>query len=419
MAVGSLRSLRGAAVVALAATLLVVGGCETLGFYSQAVFGQIGVLNKRQPVDALVAELEGDPDSADLLAGLKASQEILAFAEAELGIDVGKRYRTYVELGSPHVVWNVFAAPEFDLQPRTWCYPMVGCAPYRGYFDEARAQRFADKLAADGLDVYLGGVAAYSTLGWFEDPLLSSFIAWPQANLAELLVHELAHGQVWVKGDVEFNEAFATFVGRQGAARWMQARQGSVGVTEYLQRRSQWRSMVDLLLETRAALRGVYAGDLDDSGKRMHKAAVLERAAACYQTNRDVLGGGRFDSVMGRVNNAYLVSLATYQNNVPAFARIFAEQDGDWPKFYAAVVELGQLPDEERAQRLDELREQHEAHAGDDERADQIQCKALLGHGLDGKAPGAEHDYVRRGGHRQHESAGSAHGRRNHDELGV
>lgn len=400
---GPRRALRRMAAVLGGLWLVVIGGCEAVGYYSQAIFGQVGVLNKRQPVSAIVAELEQiedpDPQSVGLLAGLKASQKILTFAEAELGMHAGKRYRTYVELGKPHVVWNVFAAPELDLHARSWCYPVVGCAPYRGYFNEARAAQYANKLAGQGYDVYLSGVAAYSTLGWFDDPLLSSFIGWPEANLAELLIHELAHGQVWVRGDVEFNEAFATFVGRRGAVQWIEQRQGSAGVVAYVKRRREWRSMINLLLDVRSALQAVYETNLEDSIKRSEKQAVLERATACYERNRDLLGGRRFDAVMAEVNNAYLVSLATYQNNIGAFARVFAQQGSNWLEFYAAVAELGQLQADVRSERLEELGKEQVAHAGDDQRADQIQCESLLGHGFDGKASSAEHDDVWRGSH--------------------
>ncbi|MCZ6711468.1 MAG: aminopeptidase [Gammaproteobacteria bacterium] len=380
-------ALRGLAIGLVGGWLIVSGGCEAVGYYSQAVFGQVGVLSKRQPVSAVVAELEQseDPDqqSMGVLAGLRVSQKILTFAESELGMNAGKRYRTYVELGNTHVVWNVFAAPELDLEPRRWCYPVVGCAPYRGYFDEARAGRYAKKLQRQGYDVYLGGVSAYSTLGWFEDPLLSSFIDWPEADLAELLIHELAHGQVWVKGDVEFNEAFATFVGRRGAARWIEQRQGSAGVAAYMKRRKEWASMAGVLEDTRSALHALYQTDLEDTVKRAEKQAVLQRAITCYERNGAVLGGGRFDSLMARLNNAYLVSVATYQENVGAFARIYSLQNGDWRDFYRAVSELGRLPVDARDDRLTELSEEHVAHRRDDQRADQIQCESFFGHGLD------------------------------------
>ena len=398
------RVMWGLAALLLGATSLLASGCETLGYYSQAVVGQARVLHKRRPVAAVVAELEQipDPDEHDtrLLVGLKASQEVLSFAEAELGIDAGRRYRTYVELSGTHVVWNVFAAPELSFQARTWCYPMVGCAPYRGYFSESRAARYAQKLAARGDDVYLGGVAAYSTLGWFNDPLLSSFVGWPEANLAELLIHELAHGQVWVKGDVGFNEAFATFVGRYGASQWIEQRQGSAAAHAYAKRGEERLEMVRLLLAIRTALQKVFLTEVGDEAKRREKSALLARAQACYERNRKSLGSGRFDAQMASLNNAYLVSLATYQDNVPAFAAIHAQVGGDWNLFYAAVAELGRLRKGLRVERLRLLLEQDETHARDDHRADQIQCEPLFDHGFDAEATGAEHDDVRRGGHR-------------------
>lgn len=380
-------ALRGMTIGLVAVWLIVSGGCETVGYYSQAFFGQVAVLSKRQPVAAVVAELEQaeniDPQRLGVLAGLRASQKILSFAEVELGMNVGKRYRTYVELDDAHVVWNVFAAPEFDLEPRRWCYPVVGCAPYRGYFDEARAGQYANKLEGQGFDVYVGGVSAYSTLGWFEDPLLSSFIDWPEADLAELLIHELAHGQVWVKGDVEFNEAFATFVGRRGAAQWIEQRHGSDGIAAYMKRRKEWASMAGVLEDTRSALHRLYQSNLEDTVKRSEKQTVLQRATTCYERNAAVLGGGRFDSLMSRLNNAYLVSLATYQDNVGAFAQMYSLQGEDWRDFYKAVSELGRLPLDARTDRLTALGEEHVAHRRDDQRADQIQCEPLLGHGLD------------------------------------
>jgi predicted aminopeptidase len=212
---------------------------------------------------------------------------------------------------------------------------------------------------------------------------LSSFIDWPEADLAELLIHELAHGQVWVKGDVEFNEAFATFVGRRGAAQWIEQRHGPAEVAAYLKRREQWASMTGVLLDTRSALHALYQTDLEDTAKRSEKQAVLRRATTCYERNSAVLGGGRFDSLMARLNNAYLVSLATYQDNVGAFARMYSLQDDNWGNFYAAVSELGRLPVDARTDRLTELSKEHVAHRRDDQRADQIQCESLLGHGLD------------------------------------
>ena len=203
-----------------AAALVVLTGCQTVGFYSQAVGGQLAIMRQQQPVERVI----GDPDTpAELKARLELAWEILAFAKDSLALEVDGRYQRYADIGREYVVWNVVAAPRYSLEPIEWCYPVVGCAPYRGYFAEGAAVAFAAKLDADGFETYLGGAAAYSTLGWFDDPLLSSFLDYPPARLAELLFHELAHGRVWVKGDVAFNEAFASFVGKAGARQWLGA----------------------------------------------------------------------------------------------------------------------------------------------------------------------------------------------------
>ena len=216
--------------VLLAGLLLlpVAGGCQTVAYYAHTALGQWRVLQAREPVDQVLADLEprrdGDPAAAQLYRRLSYSQAVLDFAARRLALDADGRYRTYVALERPAVVWNVFAAPPLSLEPHRWCYPIVGCAPYRGFFDEAYARRRAEALARRGLETYVGPVAAYSTLGWFEDPLLSTFVAWTEPDLAALLFHELAHGEVWAAGDVAFNESFATFVGRQGLTAWLESR---------------------------------------------------------------------------------------------------------------------------------------------------------------------------------------------------
>ena len=379
--------------------LLGLAGCETLGFYTQAVSGQLSITHRRQPVDELLEELRrapADPESQRLLAQLELSRDILSFADEHLGLEVGGRYQTFVQLHDPYVVWNVFAAPELVLTPRSWCYLMVGCAPYRGYFTQRRAQRYAAKLAARGFDTYVGGVPAYSTLGWFADPLLSSFIFWHQRDLAALLLHELAHGRVWVESDVAFNEAFATFVGRQGAREFLSTR---VSGNAEEPPRSAWPEMLALLLSVREALEGVYSRDVSDGEKREGKRQILSQARSCYADHRRQLGAGRFDALIDGINNAYLVSLTTYEEAVPAFVEIFAAEGGDWAGFFAAVQALAELAPAERERRVTALREQQVANAGNDEGAQHIQCDAFFGHGLDGKAAGAEDDDVGRSSH--------------------
>lgn len=374
-----------------------LAGCQTLGYYGHVTWGQLKLLGARAPVERVERDLRGSPRAADraLADRLRFSQALLVFAETELALPVGRRYRSYVELDGPYVVWNVFAAPELSLAPHTWCYPVAGCAPYRGYFHARGAERTAARLASRGMDTWVGGVAAYSTLGWFADPLLSSFVGWPEPGFVELVLHELAHGVVWVPGDVAFNESYATFVGTRGAAAW--AARGGGSAPPDAAGRLAWARLVDLLARTRTALERIYTSSAPDVVRRAEKARVIEAAQACYAAGRAGLGGGRFDALMASLNNAVLVSIATYEDLVPAFARLYAAQDGDWPSFHAAVRALADLPAAARSAALAELADQHRAEHGDDHDAEQVECEALAHHVAYGEPAGAEDDHVGRG----------------------
>jgi len=403
-----LRRGRRLPALALLAGLTIVSGCETLGYYSQAAGGQLDLVYRREPVAEVLARLDredlNDEDRA-LKRQLLLSQDILAFAEREIGLDVGRRYRTYVELEEPNVVWNLFAAPELSLEPRTWCYPFVGCAPYRGYFDRATAERHRERLAQQGFDTYVGGVAAYSTLGWFDDPLLSSFIRLPEADLADLLFHELAHSRVWVKGDVAFNEAFASFVGRKGMELWLARRGQGTEYRSFLAERHARRNLLSLLLETRRALEAVYASPESDVARWSGKRRVLAAARACYQARPGAYGGRGYERLFSGLNNAVLVSVSTYEDYYPAFAALFEQHGASWSAFFAAAEALAALAPPARAEALTKLGESEVAHDADDDGADEIQCEALAGHGFDAEVTGAEDDHVRRGRNGQHEGA--------------
>jgi len=388
--------------------LLVVtaAGCESLGYYSQAAGGQIRLLYKRADVNKVLADLQGrklDARQQALQKQLMLSQELLRFAENQIGLDVGRRYRTYVELDDNSVVWNLFAAAELSLEPKRWCYPFVGCAPYRGYFNRQRALSYQEKLSRLGMDTYLGGVAAYSTLGWFNDPLLSSFIDWPPANLADLLFHELAHSRIWLQGDVSFNEGFASFVGEQGMREWLVSQDRSEAYQRYLQRRHTRQNFLALLRQTRAALSAVYAGPARDDDKRQAKAQVLAAARRCFDVTPERFGGQRYAGLMAELNNALLVSMATYDDNVSAFAALFSRADGAWPAFFISVEELTLLAPDEREAKLADLREGEIADGTDNDGSEQIQCESLTSHGVDTDVAGTEHNNVGRRGNRQHE----------------
>jgi predicted aminopeptidase len=387
----TLEARRWAAAVALV-LCLPAAGCQTVAYYSHAALGQWRVLTGREPVaevlETLAPRRDEDPAAALLYDRLTYSQAALDFAARELALDPDGRYRTYVHLDRPAVVWNLFAAPPLSLEPYRWCYPIVGCAPYRGYFDLEFAERRAAALGRQGLETYLGPVPAYSTLGWFDDPLLSTFITWPEADLAALLFHELAHGVVWASGDVAFNESFATFVGREGLTAWL----GSRGRLDELDARREAaaarRRLLTLLQRTRQALQQVYASALTEDAKLSAKRRVLDAVTGCYADARERFGDGRYDLLMSGLDNARLVSVATYEDLVPAFAELFESVDRDWRAFYERVRALAAEDVERRRELLGVSGDQQVAHARNDHRADEVECQPLAGHLLDAEAAG-------------------------------
>jgi predicted aminopeptidase len=405
----------GGAQVVILVVLTALAGCESVGYYAHMAGGQLKLLSSREPVDRALARLD-EAQQDPLRERLIASQRVLAFAEDSLGLDVGGRYRSYVELERDSVVWNLFAAPVLSLEPHTWCYPIVGCAPYRGYFSKDRAQAYERKLAARGLETHLGDVAAYSTLGWFDDPLLSSFIGLPETEFVELLLHELAHSRVWIKGDAGFNESFASFVGREGLRQWLTAEGRSQDYLAHQHNRRASRAVRRYLMSIRESLADLYAGPAVDETKLARKTEILAVARRCLERLAEQTGSAGYGRIAGRLNNAYLASLATYEDLVPGFAALFEALDRDWQRFYDEVGAFEAVPADERRARLRGSGQQHIAAEGDDQRADEIQCESFPGHGLDGEPLGAVHDDVGRSGHRQHEGAGGAHGGGYHDQ---
>lgn len=339
--------------VALVA-LLLLSGCGNFGYYLQSVGGQLEIWRREAPIDSLLADPALQPG---LRAQLERVLRIRDFASRELGLPDNRSYRSYADLARPFVVWNVFAAPEFSLQPKQWCFPFAGCVNYRGYFSEAEAKAMADRLAAEGHDVHVGGVPAYSTLGWFADPVLNTFIRYPEPELARLLFHELAHQVVYVKDDSVFNESFATVVEQAGLAHWL-ARHGSAEDRERvaaLQRfRADFRRLVG---DARRQLGDLYATPADADEKRRRKSEIFTGLRKAYERQRLDWGGFTgYDRWFAQpLGNAHLASLAIYTQRVPAFEALLAREGNDLPRFYAAVRELAALPAEERRRRLDAL----------------------------------------------------------------
>jgi len=332
--------------------LVLLSGCSSVSYYSQLAEGQLQLLRARQPVEQVLRDPATDPV---LRERLERAEKARVFASDVLKLPDNRSYRVYADLGRPYVVWNVFATPELSLQPITHCFPIAGCVAYRGYYRQGAARGAAALMRQQGLDVYVGGVEAYSTLGWFDDPLLSSMLGWGDERLASLIFHELAHQRFYVKDDTEFNESFATFVEQQGTWQWRAARGlAAVGEDTSLQR----EQFIQLVLDSRERLQQLYAGQLSDAAKRAAKQAEFARLRDEYRQLRDGQWAGdkRYDAwIYAPMSNAKLLPFGLYDQWVPAFAALFQQVGGDWSQFYQAVEKLGKLPLAQRKAELGKL----------------------------------------------------------------
>ncbi|HEY5719029.1 MAG TPA: aminopeptidase [Gammaproteobacteria bacterium] len=343
---------RNPALLRLAGTVLacaVLGGC----YLAHVAGGQAALNASRTPLPEVMA----DPTTpGPVRERLEYVARVRQFASQALALPDNDSYKSYADLGRPYVAWNVFAAPEFSVQPRRWCFPIAGCVAYRGYFDEAKAVRYARGMHRRGEDVHLAPVAAYSTLGHFADPVLSSMLEYPDVELAALLFHELAHQVVYVRGDSAFNEAFAMVVEFEGARRFLEAIGRADELGSFLESRRRFAAAAALVTATRDRLAALYAAGGDESALRDAKQRELQRLATDYERLRDGWPDGRnMDRLMsGTWNNARLAAIATYHRCVPGMQRLLAGAGGDLPTFYAAVRELGARPPAERARLCDE-----------------------------------------------------------------
>ena len=323
--------LRLAIAVLLAAP---VAGCESISYYTQAIGGQLNLLARARPIDAWLADPATPPA---LRSRLEQAQRIRGFASRSLGLPDNGSYHAYAELGRPYVVWNVYAAPEFSVEPKQECFPFTGCVSYRGFFSEEDARRHAGQLRSQGYDVHVAGVAAYSTLGWFDDPLLSTFIQYSDTQLARLVFHELAHQLVYARNDTTFNESFAVAVEEAGVRRWLQAEGRGAELDAFSASQARRREFAARVKQARERLASLYATGLPREAMLGRKRGELERLRADYGA-----------IVPAEPNNAFLVSIALYTELVPAFERLLAASHGDMPKFYQAVKELAKSPQDER-----------------------------------------------------------------------
>ena len=340
------------AVVAGAVTLAACAAFETVDYYWQGAAGQWDLISRSEPIPAVI----GKSDAA-LAERLERIRQIRTFASHDLGLPDNGSYTRYTDLGRPFVTWNVFATPELSMTPRQWCFPIAGCVNYRGYFRETEAQGEQQRLKAAGDDVYVGGVPAYSTLGWFDDPVLSSFVRWPETEVARLIFHELAHQLLYVKSDSVFNESFATAVEEAGLARWI-AQRNDPKLAQQAARTDRLRAKFrDLVRTTRARLHEIYGSTLSDDDKRRGKAAALAAMKAAYDSEKAGEPGlGGYDRWFAQQpNNAALAAIGIYTDRVPAFRELLHETNDDLPRFYERVRALSELPKPARDAELDAL----------------------------------------------------------------
>jgi predicted aminopeptidase len=327
----------------------------SLGYYWQSARGHLAVWWAARPAEQWIADTATDPALAERL---RLAQRIRRFASEALSLPDNGSFTRYAQLDRPFVLWNVQAAPALSLEPRQWCFPVAGCVAYRGFFALAEAETFAASLRAEGLDVQVSGVPAYSTLGWFDDPLLSTFIRYPEPELAQLIIHELAHQVVYVQGDTAFNESFATAVELIGVERWLEHTGAAPAVREaWLARRERRERFVVLLTATSKSLRDVYGSSLSDEAKRAAKreafAALRAQAQAERVRSPEFAAYDRWFAQ--ELGNAHLMAVGLYHDWVPAFLALFREQGQDMPRFFEAARALGALAPQERRARMAQL----------------------------------------------------------------
>jgi predicted aminopeptidase len=336
----------------LAATLASpLAGCGNVAYYAQAVGGHFDVMGAARPVGELLRDPASDPVLRKQLEDVQAIRE---FASRELALPDNNSYRSYADIGRPYVVWNVFAAPEFSLEPKSWCMLMVGCVNYRGYYAREKAERLAADLRLEGYDTYVGGVAAYSTLGWFDDPVLNTFLRHGTLEVARTVFHELAHQLIFVKNDSAFNESFATAVENEGMRRWTAGPAAAAQRSAYEAQRTRKASFAKLMRDYRKKFEALYATQSTDGPRRQAKAELLDALRRDYAELRAGPGGRPGDDRLPApdFNNARLVAFSLYNELVPAFEILLKQENHDLPRFYRRVTELAALDKEARCKAL-------------------------------------------------------------------
>jgi predicted aminopeptidase len=342
----------GIKVISCIVAASVLGACADLGYYAHVTHGESALLLQRRSVKKVIADPATDPK---LSARLQLSQQARQFASRQLDLPHNRSYTYYVELGRPYVVWNVYATPRFSVDAVLQCFPIAGCVAYRGWFDAEKAKASAEKLRAQGNDVYIGGVPAYSTLGWFADPILSSMMRWDDDELVGTIFHELAHQLIYLKGDTAFNESYAMFVENQGLKEWHRSRDEPEGDSHD---QVMDDGFTQLVLDLRDRLKKLYASGENASAMAVDKEREISDFRERYAAWRDKNwpNDHRYDAWVARpINNATLLPFGLYDQWVQAFAALFKQANGQWPEFYARVRTLAKEPKAERESTLRDL----------------------------------------------------------------
>ncbi len=327
-------------------------GCAEFSYYTQAVTGHLGILLNSRTIEQVLDDPATPPETR---VRLELAREIREYASQTLKLPENRSYRIYSDLGRPAALWNVFAAPELSLELKTWCYPVAGCVGYRGYFNRKSADTYAADLKAQGYETFVGAVGAYSTVGWFNDPLLNTVIKRSDPELAAVIFHELAHQRLFLPGDTAFSESFATAVEIEGVRRWLTDRGKPEVFAGYMQKLERREQFMGLVLRYRKQLETLYTSSKSDDAKRVEKARVFNDLRTDYAALKASWGGySGFDMwlIDGELNNARMGAVGVYHQYVPAFQALLAKLNGDFEAFYREAERISKLASEERTKML-------------------------------------------------------------------
>ena len=326
---------------------LTLTGCANWSYYLHSINGHYAIIDKSRKINTVLNDKNTPPDLSNKLQKVA---EIREFAINQLHLPESESYTRYADLERTYALKNLFAAREFSVQGHRWCYPFVGCAGYRGYFDQKKLAAFQKQMESQGFDVYVGNVAAYSTLGWFDDPVLNTFIHWPEERLAGLIFHELAHQHVYIKGDSRFNESFAMATQQLGVERWLQAKGEKQKLSRYRKQLQNRQQVITLIINARSQLQQLYAQNIDDEQKRLKKKTMMEKLKEDYANlaGSFTVPDGFKHWFAKDLNNAQLASVSTYYEQIPLFRKIFQYQQKDFKSFLDYVKNMQGLNDAER-----------------------------------------------------------------------